>query len=322
MDLRYSESRVTEDGKFQTLNDILLRYQTDEYLTPTRQVKLVSIINKKVKHLIFGQDMATNDRPKTTVHEHILSLMNVRETIRVHIKRASRYIQSMHPDNHNTFRDTNAEVNSSKHRKRKRGKEVFLDDKGKSQAPLSPCMICGRNTHDYNTLDLEGNPVHTNTHNGNRLEGEQHPIRFLSSNIDTLNSSNYLIVNISILQSKANIAPDLEEVEVNPPTSTEATTSHSNVDELRALLDTGCLVEDTISQEIVDSLDASHLLYDVNTTICSGFNNQCTDKFQCLKININFFNEVNSLQENFNTVVIVLMNSHIDLIIGRETIKK
>jgi hypothetical protein len=56
-------------------------------------------------------------------------------------------------------------------------------------------------------------------------------------------------------------------VEVNPPTSTEATTSHSNVDELRVLLDTGCLVGDIISQEIVDNLDASHLLYDVNTTI-------------------------------------------------------
>jgi hypothetical protein len=66
-------------------------------------------------------------------------------------------------------------------------------------------------------------------------------------------------------------------VEVNPPPSTEATTSHSNVDELRALIDTGCLVGDTISQEIVDSLDAFHLLYDVNTTICSGFNSQCTD---------------------------------------------
>jgi hypothetical protein len=61
--------------------------------------------------------------------------MNVRETIRVHIERASRYIQSMHPDNHNTFRDSNAEENSSKHRKRKRGKEIYLDNEGKSQNP-------------------------------------------------------------------------------------------------------------------------------------------------------------------------------------------
>jgi hypothetical protein len=149
MDLKYSESKVTEDAKFQTLNDILLRYQTDEYLTPAREVKLVAIMNKKVKNLIFSQDMATNDMPNTTVHEHILSLMNVRETIRVHIERASRYIQSMHPDSHKTFRDSNDEENSSKHQKRKRGKEIYLDDKGKSQAPLPPCMICDRNTHDY-----------------------------------------------------------------------------------------------------------------------------------------------------------------------------
>jgi hypothetical protein len=290
MDLRYSESRVTEDAKFQTLNDILLRYQTDEYLTPARQVKLLAIMNKKVKNLIFSQDMAPNGMANTTVHEHILSLMNVRETIRVHIERASRYIRSMHPDSHNTFRDSNAEENSSKHQKRKRGKEMYIDDKGKSQAPLPPCMICGHNTHDYkqcslsihpdrnaesgvpftditngklwkasklggqygivhHTLKLDGNTAHTNTQDGKRLAGKQHPIRFLSSNIDTLISSDYLIVNFSFLQSKANIAPDLEEVVVNPPTSTEATTSNSNIDELRALLDSGCLVGDTISQK-------------------------------------------------------------------------
>jgi hypothetical protein len=55
-------------------------------------------MNKKVKNLIFSQDMATNSMANTTVHEHILSLMNDRETIRVHIERASRYIQAMHPD--------------------------------------------------------------------------------------------------------------------------------------------------------------------------------------------------------------------------------
>jgi hypothetical protein len=132
---------------------------------------------------------------------------------------------------------------------------------------------------------LDGNPVQTNDWDGRRL-GNQHSIRFLSSDIDTLISSGYLIVNISLIQ-KAN-AKELEEMELKTPTIKEATTGH-HASELRALLDTGCLVGDTISQKIVDNLDASHLLYDVNTTICSGFNNQCNNKFQWLKINISFF---------------------------------
>jgi hypothetical protein len=58
--------------------------------------------------------------------------------------------------------------------------------------------------------------------------------------------------------------------------------------DIRALLDTGCLVGDCISKKVVDSLNASDLLFDVATTICSGFNNQCKNKFQALKINFKF----------------------------------
>jgi hypothetical protein len=51
-----------------------------------------------------------------------------------------------------------------------------------------------------------------------------------------------------------------------------------------ALLDTGCLVGDCISKEIVDSLNASDLLFNVSITICSGFNNQYKNNFQVLKL--------------------------------------
>ena len=91
---------------------------------------------------------------------------------------------------------------------------------------------------------------------------------------------------------------------------------------IRALLDTGCLVGDYISKSIVDSLNASHLLFNVSTTICSGFNNQCQNNFQALKINLSFLNEITSSLEHIITTVIVLKDSPIDLIIGRETIKK
>jgi hypothetical protein len=93
-------------------------------------------------------------------------------------------------------------------------------------------------------------------------------------------------------------------------------------EDIRALLDTGCLVGDCISKKVVDSLNASDLLFDVATTICSGFNNQCKNKFQALKINLSFLNEITSSFDHFITTVIVLKDSPIDLIIGIETIKK
>jgi hypothetical protein len=79
---------------------------------------------------------------------------------------------------------------------------------------------------------------------------------------------------------------------------------------IRALLDTGSLVGDCILKQVVDSHNASHLLFDVTTTICSGFNNQCQDKFQCLKINSSFLNEITSSFEHFTTTVIVLKLSY------------
>jgi hypothetical protein len=91
---------------------------------------------------------------------------------------------------------------------------------------------------------------------------------------------------------------------------------------IRALLDTGCLVGGCISKSIVDSLAASHLLFNVSTTNCSGFNNQCQNNFEALKINLSFLNEITSSLEHIITTVIVLKDSPIDLIIGRETINK
>jgi predicted aspartyl protease len=91
---------------------------------------------------------------------------------------------------------------------------------------------------------------------------------------------------------------------------------------IRALLDTGYLVGDCISKRVVDKLNASDLLFNVSTTIYSGFNNQCKNNFQAFKINLSFINEITSSSEHIITTVIVLKDSPIDLIIGRETVKK
>jgi hypothetical protein len=42
---------------------------------------------------------------------------------------------------------------------------------------------------------------------------------------------------------------------------------------VQALLVTGCLVGDCMSQETIDKLNASHLVVNIKTTICSGFDN-------------------------------------------------
>jgi hypothetical protein len=64
---------------------------------------------------------------------------------------------------------------------------------------------------------------------------------------------------------------------------------------VQALLDSGCLAGDYMSYKFVDKLDAAHLLLDLNTTICSGFDNTCFDKFKSLLINISFLNEITFL---------------------------
>jgi hypothetical protein len=108
-------------------------------------------------------------------------------------------------------------------------------------------------------------------------------------------------------------------------TGTDKTGSISNSANsltVQALLDSGCLIGDCISQEIVNKLNAKHLIVHTNTTICSGFNNECNDNFPSLKINLSCINERFNLLENVQTLVFILPTTPIDLIIGRKTIKQ
>jgi transposase InsO family protein len=90
---------------------------------------------------------------------------------------------------------------------------------------------------------------------------------------------------------------------------------------VQALLDTGCLVGDCISQEVVNSLNARHLVVNIRTTICSGFDNHCSDTHPSLIINITFIHENTFLKESFTRRVYILPKSPVDMIIGRKTIK-
>jgi hypothetical protein len=88
---------------------------------------------------------------------------------------------------------------------------------------------------------------------------------------------------------------------------------------VQALLDTGCLVGDCMSREIIDKLNASHLVVNIDATICSGFNNQCSSDFPSLLIEIIFIHENTFSKESKR--VFLLHKSPIDINIGRKTIK-
>ena len=204
--------------------------------------------------------------------------------------------------------------------------------------------------------DQNGTPYHRagDQNQQRREEGKPPSITLLASKVNSIipspvkTHSDFLTVVITLLHPEA-IARGTEEIlregemdvveevtkavaEVTQIRAEEDTKAEAAVastpntitetKEVTALLDTGCLVGDCISQESINSLNAFNYLFDTNTTICSGFDNTCETKFKSLDLNISFINELNLFKENFNTTVTVLRKSKIDLIIGRETIKK
>jgi hypothetical protein len=106
--------------------------------------------------------------------------------------------------------------------------------------------------------------------------------RYISS-LNKSSHSDFLTVTISPFRKVLNLTEaevvenieESEEVEMEEEETDSLATVTTAGKNIRALLDTGCLVGDCISKQVVDSLNASHLLFDVITTICSGFNNQC-----------------------------------------------
>jgi hypothetical protein len=74
------------------------------------------------------------------------------------------------------------------------------------------------------------------------------------------NHSDYKSMTVSILQMDRQ--------------AREGRTEEPSSFTIQALLDTGSLAGDFFSQHVVDKLNANLLLTSVNTTVCSGLNNQ------------------------------------------------
>jgi hypothetical protein len=144
--------------------------------------------------------------------------------------------------------------------------------------------------------------------------------------LNKTNHSDYLSIFISLPLQTTVLAEEGEvemEEEIRSPGVLQDEAGDAGEVNLptQALLDTGCLVGDCMSQEIVDKLNASHLVVNIKTTICSGFDNNCSSDFPSLLIKITFIHENTFLKESFITRVLILPKSPIDIILGRKTIK-
>jgi len=91
-----------------------------------------------------------------------------------------------------------------------------------------------------------------------------------------------------------------------------------------ALLDTGSLAGNFLSDRVVNELDASHYVYHSKNkfSVCSGLDNTCYESNDLLDLFITYIDERNNNKKSINITAFISKNSPIDLIIGRSTIKK
>ena len=89
-----------------------------------------------------------------------------------------------------------------------------------------------------------------------------------------------------------------------------------------APLDTGCLAGDFISERILDNNNLLFLVKkSINTYIvCSGLDSQYSDIRNSIPLRVSFLNEAINNSDPFDINAIFLIDTPIDLIIGKETI--
>ena len=89
-----------------------------------------------------------------------------------------------------------------------------------------------------------------------------------------------------------------------------------------ALLDTGSLARDSVSERLVEEYSLAPVVTANHRTVCSGLNNECVKINTILLLRVTFFSEILNKNTSFDIEVTILKNTPIDLIIGRNTIKK
>ena len=144
-------------------------------------------------------------------------------------------------------------------------------------------------------------------------------------------TSDFLTVSLSIpLQTRIkNMVPGrktgYKTIEMEPTRTenrVEARRLNRLVVEAKALLDTGSLAGDFVSRQIVDQLHASHFITSATSSlnVCSGLNNTCLVSNEMISMIVSYRDK--GLINEILIPLRILQNSAIDIIIGRDTIKK
>ena len=92
--------------------------------------------------------------------------------------------------------------------------------------------------------------------------------------------------------------------------------------EVDALLDTGSLAGDFIAEDVVVRYNLELVLSDTSYTVCSGLDNRCLKANTILLLRVTFFDESTNRYDTFDIKAHILKATPVDLIIGRDSIKK
>ena len=91
---------------------------------------------------------------------------------------------------------------------------------------------------------------------------------------------------------------------------------------MEALLDTGSLAGDFISEKTVNKFNFTPTQTNLQLTVCSGLDNTCHNLNTKVDLGVTFYNELLNNNDTFDISAVILKETPVDIIIGRETIKK
>ena len=121
-----------------------------------------------------------------------------------------------------------------------------------------------------------------------------------STSTTTDTTSNFMSVTLSVLPQ-------------------EQTSVRMEVDDL---LDTGSLAGDFIAEDFAVRYNLKPVLSDTSYTVCSGLDNRCLKSNTILLLRLTFFDERSNRYDTFDIKAHILKATPVDLIIGRDSIKK
>ena len=91
---------------------------------------------------------------------------------------------------------------------------------------------------------------------------------------------------------------------------------------VKALLDTGSLAGDFISEKTVKKFDFIPTQTNSKLKVCSGLDNTCYNVNTKIDLRVTFHNELLNNNDTFDISAVILKETPVDIIIGRDTIKK